>query len=134
MKSYIAHIRNEISNTRQAILTMLGWSEEQLFDFQHSMGKAYLQALIPRCPDVIDALVQNRIYWNWWRNEWLRRDRDFLKDLQATEQPHPGVIAELYRTLHSPEFLAGSISPHAAILEESYATMIGNFNDSIVKA
>lgn len=130
MNSYTQHIKKN-HNTKQRVLSILKWQENQFTDFQYRMGCQYLQGYISKDPDMIDKLVCNRIFWNWWRNQWLLRDIPFV-DSNIDKVSYATALS-IYLNLHDPEVLVHSIYPGGAILEESYAAMMGNVIKSETK-
>jgi hypothetical protein len=123
--SYTQHIKTQMQTTKQQVISLLRWSEDQYASFQYKMGKQYLQSYISKDPAGIDMLVGSRIFWNWWKNQWMLRDIEFIQ-IGATTEYFDKAGDGIYRLIHSPEKLIGTIYPSAVILEDSYAEMIGN--------
>ncbi len=116
--------------TKARIMALLNWSEVDYGNFQYETGLLYLHAYIPNDIDGIDMLTRSRIFWNWWKNHWLQRDQDFLKDVQV-KHSHQTIIESMYVCTHCPDDLAGQIRPHAIVLTDSYSVMIGKLIDSV---
>ncbi|MGN6601206.1 MAG: hypothetical protein ACTHK8_02080 [Ginsengibacter sp.] len=125
MNSYTQHIKNEMKTTKERVMQLLRWEETSYADFQYRMGCQYLQAYIPHDPAGIDELVEKRIFWNWWRNHWLARDKAFLMNHNIEKVSTKTALA-IYKELHNPEVLAYEIYPNGAVLTDSYAKMIGD--------
>lgn len=111
----------------QRIINMLGWTELEYATFINDTGLEYLERYIPNDRTGINALNHSRIFWNWWKNQWAIRDADYL-DIVDNFSPHNW--EPLYRQEHSPAVLTNSIFPSAVVLDESYAIMINDFNQS----
>jgi hypothetical protein len=111
-------------STRQQVMTLLRWDESQFAEFQYKTGKQYLQSYISSDPEGIDMLVGSRIFWNWWKNQWLARDMSFLTG--NIHKLNHATALNIYLCLHNPDALIHSIYPGGAVLEDSYAQMIRN--------
>lgn len=122
--SYTQHIRKEQAGTRRQVMSLLRWNETQYADYQYRQGTAYLQSYISNDPQGIDMLVASRIFWAWWRNQWMIRDRQFL-DSKVSRLNHITTLS-IYLNLHNADALVSHIYPSGAVLEDSYAQMIGN--------
>lgn len=64
---------------KEQVCKILHWSELEYANYQYEQGLAYLQAYIPRDPQGIQELESSRIFWNWWKNQWVIRDETFLQ-------------------------------------------------------
>lgn len=118
-----------MQSTKLLIMHLLNWDELQYGEFQYKTGTQYLQAYIPHDPAGIDMLIESRIFWNWWKNHWLQRDEEFLKDAQVRHS-HQALIVSMYICTHCPDTLVGQIRPQAVVLADSYSKMIGNLIDA----
>jgi hypothetical protein len=114
---------------QQKICAILQWKEEQHSQMVYDNGLSFLVHYLPMESEfMINCITSSRIFWNWWRLHWNARDEQFaslyfnlvrLKDAE-----------DLYKELHNPKTLAYSIYPDGVVLEETYAKMIGELNDS----
>jgi hypothetical protein len=86
------------------------------------MGCRYLQSYISTDPAGIDMLVSSRIFWNWWKNQWLFRDASFVGG-NIRNVSHSKALS-MYLNLHDADILIQSIYPSGAILDNGYAIMI----------
>ena len=107
---------------KQWVCELLSWDELTYAEHQYNSGLQYLQHYIPNDPDGIDQLVQNRIFWNWWKNRWADRDEHFCNP--GTPMLTPATRLKMYHLVHNPEFLAKEIYPNGVVLGDSYALMI----------
>ena len=122
--SYTQHIKKQMQATKQRVINLLRWDENQYAEYQYKIGKQYLQSYIPRDPEGIDMLVGSRIFWNWWKNQWLLRDMAFMDS--EIEKVNHATIVSIYLSLHDADALIQCIYPSGAVLEDGYAEMIGN--------
>ena len=121
--SYTQHIKKQMQATRQRVIALLRWDEHQYAAYQEKMGKQYLQSYISKDPQGIDRLIANRIFWNWWKNQWLLRDMAFM-DSEIEKVNHSTALS-IYLNLNDPDALIQCIYPTGAVLEAGYAEMIG---------
>lgn len=127
--SYTAHIKKEMIATRAVICEILSWTEIDFTNFQYRIGTQYLQSYLSKEPVIVDELIASRIFWNWWRNEWLLRDKNFL--YHAMNNDNLAVLSELYVQFHNVEVLLSDIYPCAIVLNQSYARMMGSYQKSL---
>lgn len=111
------------------IQQLLNWDELQYGQFIYDCGLQYLHQYIIDDADGIATLERSRIFWTWWRNHWMQRDEQFIQKANVNASAH--VIQMFYEHHNNIKKLANSVWPNAVILHESYAQMIGAFNDEI---
>lgn len=116
---------------KQEVLELLGWDELEYGQFIYDTGLEYLPAYIPGNAAAIAALERSRIFWAWWKNHWRQRDEEFLAKVNRCESPE--AIRFYYGWKHNPKRLATKFTPNSVVLDDSYAEMIGQFNDEIIK-
>lgn len=111
------------------IIELLGWSEMHYCEFKYEQGLEYLYEYVKS-----DAykLEGNRIFWNWWKNQWTNRDMELLRTDFVFTIPNPtqhqleyiqARRMTMYLTTHDGCYLASAMSPHFAMMEQSYAEM-----------
>lgn len=122
--SYTAHIQGEMESAKQRVIKILHWTELEYAEFQMKMGKQYLQSYISTDPCGIDMLIDSRIFWNWWKNQWLIRDTSFIAS--NIGKVNRSTAVAVYQCLHNADVLIQSIYPSRAVLDNSYAQMIDN--------
>lgn len=125
MLQKITHIESRrvaAKASKERIMRLLEWSELQYCEFQYRIGLEYLQAYIQSDPSAIAFLESHRVFWNWWRNQWVLRDEVYLDSEIYTV----GIKyrRNIYTELHNPRALAEGITPPAVVLDDSYAQMI----------
>ncbi len=109
---------------RRMVRQLLCWNQQEYADYQYQCGIAYLDALTPDYPQVNNQIIKSPTFWKWWVQHWENRDAEFI---EIIDNSIDGIIdpeAE-YRELHDPRTLAIAIYLNGQVLQESYATMIG---------
>lgn len=129
MQTLLQQKTTRLTNS-QRIIQMLRWTELEYATFINETGLQYLEAYIPGDRAGIDALNRSRIFWNWWKNHWAIRDKQFLDRVDFLGDK-TGRIDHLYFAFHEVNMLLCTVFPNAIILEESYAIMIDHFNKSV---
>lgn len=124
MKNYNI-VKAEMQVHKEKVCALLKWDEQQYGNFMYKQGCAYLQHYIPNDPDGIDQLIRSNVYWAWWRNHWLLRDKQFcINGVHQISEKHK---LYLYQELHNAESLAKEIRLDKVVLDLSYANMINQF-------
>lgn len=117
--THIQKVKVENQTIKQRVMQLLKWDDLQYGEFQASMGYIYLQAEIEDS-QMIQVLIEQKSYWSWWINHWVKRDRIFLEN----HPRHRGEITEkAYKLAHNPN--AVTFRLHKTILRHSYAEMMG---------
>jgi hypothetical protein len=111
---------------KATVCRWLGWSELEYGQFQYEMGLAYLRFYISGDQWGQDLLQRTRLFWAWWKNEWMARDMTFCNNENGRPPMSTGNLVRRYRHLHDATTLASDIYPGRMIMEESYSQMIGS--------
>lgn len=130
MNSYTNHIRNNMHSAKHQVMKLLCWTEMEYAAYQEKNGRLYLQYYIPKCPDMIDTMVESRIFWNWFKNQWLMRDEIFIRDLQV-QCSDVDFCRAVYQALNHPDRLVDEVYPSGMLMQNGYAVMIGELNKSM---
>lgn len=126
MSTNVEKRRHQAQEFKISVTEMLGWDEMVFGEHQYNCGLAYLNYYIPTDPIGMEFLQRSKIFWNWWKNKWADRDRDFLDQWQPKEnwkKVRRGTLVKLYLELNDPLVLSQDIKPHAIVLGNSYAKM-----------
>lgn len=121
--------KKRISDLKDAVCKALHWDALTYNHFQYKVGCNYLQNYIPGDPQGIDMLVENKIFWNWWRLNWAIRDSQFVQAAADAAIPVDQLRLE-YGELNDAATLAKAIYPSGMILNTGYAAMIGRVIDN----
>lgn len=99
------------------LLPLLGWDENEYQDFKMRCGCSFLQNYMPQCPHLIDELIETRIFWQWWCNQWLLRDEEFI--LENLIHINQTILLHMYKELHNPNILATELKIDSIVFENS---------------
>ena len=114
------------------ICHLLNWDELQYGEFQFQCGCLYLQYYISKDPVAIDEVLLHRLYWKWWKNEWLDRDYVLAGTLVKCDKLSIEEKRRLYRNWHDARVLADECSPVGLIMSNGYKKMISEIIKSEV--
>jgi hypothetical protein len=129
----------------QEVLRQLQWDEEYYCNLKYRTGFEYLRFQTVGDAEALADLEKEAVYWNWWKNQWLLREEQFLADVvavnqfQASRQRPPVGLRWLrleYTSRHCMEALCftefSPIGGTADVLDRSYAAMYGRIIDRYV--
>jgi phosphoribosylaminoimidazole-succinocarboxamide synthase len=71
-------------NNEQLIQAVLDWEEMQYCEFKYEAGIAYAKRITDGDEIGYKMLIETRFFWQWWKNEWAKRDADFLQYYSST--------------------------------------------------
>lgn len=116
------------------IIELLGIDELDYAVIQFETGICYLSLLLK--DEYYEGFLQHsRVFWTWWKNQWLLRDEQFLNAARYSDvmidadgrfcldKDYKGYPRD-YITLNAPANLASEIHPNGIVLRDSYAGMI----------
>jgi hypothetical protein len=117
--------QDKAQNNQERVIAVLGWDHDQYCEYQFEQGITFLRHYIGEKTPYGEVLLQSRIFWNWWKNQWALRDSFFLSRMKLIERC---CTAEMwYTTTNDGINLAGNIHPNRAVLDLSYAEMTQEF-------
>jgi hypothetical protein len=103
---------------RAQVLKTLGWNELQYGTFQMEQGEAYLRELLNQDDWWIDALIAEKLFWQWWINAWNNRDEwIYLPNINTFDD-----VEASYRAIHSTQSI--NCHPSKYVLDEGYKNMM----------
>lgn len=103
------------------VMYALGWDDLTYARFQEGMGHNYLLDRFGYKTPLLQEIPKHKMFWGWWRVQWMKRDRCFLDMLNMLK----GDEYELYyRDLHDPSSIP--FRPYAEIMERSYECMMSD--------
>ena len=118
------HIQLQKDNAQSVkleVCRLIGCTELQYCEFQYKVGKQFLQSYMSRFPVMIDELVENKMFWSWWRNAWMQRDDVFIVNVKHFNRLD---ILRLYDGLHDYKALINELFPDfKLILKHSNETI-----------
>jgi hypothetical protein len=122
-----------LTQTQKNIISLLQWDDGRMGTFMMECANNYLYHYIQfEADSIIDEIKRSEIFWNWWKDEWAKRDEIFNDMHEGIDKKmiDKWVVREQYNNMHDPEMLASELHPSGVILGESYARMIGKLNDA----
>lgn len=121
-----------LTTTKQQVQSLLQWDDLQYGQFQYDQGLLYLQHNMLGGDDTwLSELSRSPIFWQWWVNQWNIRDKQFLKDVWPVTGGHHNLMVDQYEGLH--DHLNLDCKPHKAVMQKTYAAMMGKFIDQTIK-
>lgn len=77
-KNHVDTVKLQNLNNEQLIQAVLDWDEMQYCEFKYEAGIAYAKRITDGDVLGYKMLIETRFFWQWWKNEWSKRDEDFL--------------------------------------------------------
>lgn len=108
----------------KAVCKLLDWPEMKYKEYVYNTGVAYLRIYLDGDNYAIGVLETKTIFWQWWKNHFMKRDENFLllhKNLPIRDLE---IRRQLYEHYNEPAMLAANIHPNSVVLSETYAVMI----------
>jgi len=96
---YYNSVKLHILNNEQMVQAVLNWDEEHYCYFKYDAGIAYAKRMTDNDAIGFDFLIKTTFYWNWWKNEWAKRDADFLQYYSGTA--NKAVLHDQYLFQHN---------------------------------
>ena len=115
---YYNSIKLAILNNEQLVQAVLDWTEQQYCDFKFDAGLAYAKRMTDNDVIGFDFLIKTTFYWNWWKNEWAKRDADFLEYYSDTANNL--MLHDQYLFQHNIQRLKSD-----ALMEKKACSMVG---------
>lgn len=129
-------IKQENIEVKAAVLKLLNCHSNHYNSLQFEMGLTYLDNETKLDKEAAKIMAETPLFWAWWRNQWVKRDKDFLRTVRKIGAARKRTIyraetiAQTYQKYHSVNSIL--FSPHKAAIRESYAQFIGKLNKEIV--
>lgn len=127
-KSHIENVRKQHSSTAELVKVLLNWSTEEYNEFQYVAGINYAHHITGGDEMGFDMLVTTKYYWAWWRNEWAKRDADFITD--NANKTNMIMLHQEYTFNHTDALHIGKM---AEIMEKMGVYVMGYAIDEVMK-
>lgn len=124
-KSLIDQRRETAANLQEQVIELLRWTEMEYNTFQFESGLAFVESYISRDSPYGQVLLQSRVFWAWWKNQWALRNEIFVRDVDRISKRW--CIEDWYKTMNSGKALACHTHPNRRVIDDSYAEMITKF-------
>ncbi len=115
---HVDAVKLEILNNQQLVQAVLNWEEQQYCDFQFEAGISYGKRITDGDTMGYDMLIRSRYFWQWWKNEWSKRDADFLDYYSSTA--NKSALHDQYMFQHNAHRLQGD-----ELMDKMACSMIG---------
>ena len=123
--SHVKKVYQEAEKCRQEVCSLLGWTEEEYYDFQIDEGLIYLRLYLNNDQWGVELVMKCRQFWSWWRNQWHIRDCEFLAGMNEDCPVVYRQCVALYQDHNDANVLRKAITPNGVILQDTYAYMMG---------
>jgi hypothetical protein len=80
--NHIDRILYKAEEARTTILALINMSEDELSEMQFLCAYECLERIIGRDEYGKSELPKTAKFWDWWKDQWYRRDRVFLDRLK----------------------------------------------------
>jgi hypothetical protein len=121
------------NETKTVICKHIGISEDDYNALVFNTAYDYLSKTIPNDKFGVDLLTGSKTFWTWWTNQWERRERLFIREIDLDKVNYiiaPSevqLIKDLWHETHEVEGI--NIYPSRVVFENAYAEMIGDVFD-----
>lgn len=115
---YYNSIKLLMLNNEQMVQTVLDWSEDHYCHFKYEAGLAYAKRVTDSDTIGFDFLIKTSFYWNWWKNEWAKRDDEFLLYYSGTADK--AMLHDQYLFQHNIQRLKSD-----KLMEKQAVSMVG---------
>ena len=130
--SNVKRVSQEADDCKSKVCRLLGWTELEYCNFQYECGLLYLSIYLKNDQWGVDLIHRCRTFWSWWKNHWVIRDKEFfvyMADPEIDGYFCPAMCIHFYKLLHDAQDLAQDIYPNGAVLQNTYAEMMGQIID-----
>lgn len=133
---FIINMQQELERNMRRVMRLLEWTDERN-EYHISVTNVGMEFIhMKLMPDLFafTQLAASPEYWGWFKNQWHIRDAGFLEDEDILHSLYN--VQErrnIYTMTHRLALLAAPDTHEGAILEESYAAMMGRVIDGAKK-
>jgi len=125
-KKHYSIVKLQILNNEQLVQAVLDWDNEQYCWFKYEAGIAYAKRMTDNDAIGFDFLIKTTFYWNWWKNEWAKRDAEFLQYYSGTS--NKSLLHDQYLFQHNIQRLKSD-----DLMERKACSMVGYCFDELHK-
>lgn len=102
--------------TKSSILHFMALAEEDYIQMKTEAGIEYLKSRFGLTDERAIRLAELTLFWPWWHNQWMRRDREFLNRYWKLRKDFSKeYFQKRYQETHDIDLLG--IMPHKIVLE-----------------
>lgn len=118
--THIQKVHSEMHYVQQRILQLLNWNADEYNQFIYERGLQYLQFYLSNDKEGQRMLEGQRLFWNWWKNNWHARNKAYLSE--EVQHVHIDIRIEMYMYLHDAKELSTEIKPSKTVVGDAFAT------------
>lgn len=113
--THISCMRETAARVKASVCELLQWDEMDYAQYQYSNGITYLHWLLLGDNEARDYLERSKLFWNWWKNQWVIHDIVFLdSDVETMELEE---VQKFYHRFHCAKTTAYEVKPRKEILQ-----------------
>ncbi len=92
----------------ERVMQILNITARQYEAFKIRCGRAFLQNVLHRYPQLVDEIIETESFWNWWGQQYKFGDIAFLNagDLHCINTQ---ILGAMYTALHNPYTLPAQL-------------------------
>ena len=75
----VNRIRIKHRQIKTKICQLINITDQEYFWFITDTGILYLRDILKLDKFSIEQMTSNKIFWNWWKQQWINRDEQFIK-------------------------------------------------------
>jgi hypothetical protein len=125
-KSHPDIIKLQILNNEQMVQSVLNWDEEKYCYFKYEAGIDYAKLITGNDSIGFNMIIKTRFFWQWWKNEWAKRDAGFLQYYSGTA--NKAILNDQYLFQHNLQYLISD-----ELMSRKACSMIGYCIDEFHK-
>lgn len=127
--THIDRMRGQYNYNRKQVLFLTGMTEAQYAQLMFDTGVEWLCQYTGDDEEMLRMVLSQPVVWQWWKNEWNRRDDEFLPALFRKYEQCKNECNALYRMHHQQTFIRWT--PPYNLLLCCYDKVIGKMFDNL---
>jgi hypothetical protein len=77
-----AAILKDMREAQEQVSALCGFTSEEIGDMQFASAFECLERVLGSDQYGIDQLPKTSAFWHWWKEQWFRRDEQFLNNIK----------------------------------------------------
>jgi len=110
----------------QLIQALFDLNQDDYSELKFDSGIRYAKRLTDSDEVGFDFLVKTRFYWQWWKNEWAKRDEEFIDKYSVASDL--SVLYDQYLFIHNIARLKSD-----QLMQKKTASMVGHAMDEYLR-
>lgn len=112
--------------SEQLVQALFDIDEEGYGQIVFDTGIAYAKRLTDNDEVGFDFLIRTKFFWAWWKNEWTKRDDEFIETFSADADL--SLLFDIYGYQHNIHRLKSD-----ALMQKKTASMVGHAMDEYIR-